>query len=68
MAQGCRIGRCFQVGSYLGYTGRDADVVAKAAFDPTLTLILHRSYGASAITGLLRIGRGVQFQSGENPG
>jgi hypothetical protein len=26
-----------QVGSYLGYTGRDADVVAKAAHDPELT-------------------------------
>jgi hypothetical protein len=25
-----------QVGSYPGYTGRDANVVAKAAFDPTL--------------------------------
>ena len=23
-----------QVGSYLGYTGRDANVVAEAAFDP----------------------------------
>ena len=43
MAQGCRIGRCFQVGSYLGYTGRDADVVAKAAFDPSPTPTVHRS-------------------------
>jgi hypothetical protein len=26
-----------QVGSYLGWTGRDANVVAKAAFDPEPT-------------------------------
>jgi len=26
-----------QVGSYLGYTGREADVVATAAYDPSRT-------------------------------
>jgi hypothetical protein len=28
-----------QVGSYLGYTGRDVNVVAKAALDPIRTLV-----------------------------
>jgi hypothetical protein len=31
-----------QVGSYLGYTGRGAGVVAKAAFDPEPTLAVCR--------------------------
>jgi len=31
-----------QVGSYLGYTGRDANVVTKAARDPFETVAIHR--------------------------
>jgi hypothetical protein len=34
LAQGCRLGECSKVGRYLGYTGRAANVIAKAAFDP----------------------------------
>jgi hypothetical protein len=31
-----------QVGSYLGYSGHDAKVVATAAHDPKRTLVTHR--------------------------
>ena len=34
-----------QVGSYLGYTSRDANVVAKAAFDPLAAIAVSRIYG-----------------------
>jgi hypothetical protein len=34
MAQGCRLGWCSEVGSFLGYTGRAADIVATTAHDP----------------------------------
>jgi hypothetical protein len=37
LAQGCRVGRCVKSGSYPRYTGRPADVVARAAVDPELT-------------------------------
>jgi hypothetical protein len=37
LAQGCRLGRCSEVGSFLGYTGRGADIVAATAHDPQET-------------------------------
>src|SRR5258708_5150667 len=40
MAQGCRLGRCSKVGSYPGFSGRDANVAAKAALDPSLKFIV----------------------------
>jgi hypothetical protein len=34
VAQGCRLGQCSEVGSFVGYTGRTADIVAATAHDP----------------------------------
>ena len=42
--------------------------ISAAVFDPTPTLIVHRGRWCINHNGLLRIGRGVQFQSAENPG
>jgi len=41
LARGCRLLRC-RVGSYVGYTSQNANIVATAVHDPTLTLIQAR--------------------------
>jgi hypothetical protein len=41
-----------QVGSYLGYTGRDADIVAEAAPDPVTSTLLRSSIVLVANDGI----------------
>jgi hypothetical protein len=43
-----------QVGSYLGYTGRDGNIVATAAHDPNRTSICYGSIGCSGLRSRCR--------------
>jgi hypothetical protein len=43
-ARSCRLARCSEVGSYLGYTGHVANVVARTALDPKLSSAFSRSW------------------------